>query len=117
MKIDTLEPPRKFEVGAKKKIDISHVANIELNPNEQITLIGPEGSEVDVVKKEWGYYLTPSINKRLAGFEICSFLVQNSRGNVFVMAVEDGKLDDFHEYLSQTNQKVIINLSDFYCAS
>jgi hypothetical protein len=117
MEIDKLEPPRVFEIGAKNKIEISHTANIQLDTNEQITLVAKNGSEVDVVKKEWGYYLTPSINKRLMAFELTTFLVQNSRGNIFVMSVEEDGLEDFHDYLEQTNQKVIINLSDIYCVS
>ncbi|NRA15624.1 MAG: hypothetical protein HRU04_09020 [Oceanospirillaceae bacterium] len=117
MKFDIIAPPRKFVVGPKKEVEISHTANVKLDTNEQITLFGVEGSEVDIVKKEWGYYLTSSINKRLASFDIDVYLVQNSSGNVFVMAVEDGGNDSFHNYLLQTNQKIIFNLSDLYCAS
>lgn len=117
MNIDEKSPPRTFEIGAKEKITISHMANIELESNEQVTFVGVLGSEVDVVKKEWGYYMTPSINKRLSSFGLKTFLVQNSRGNIFVMTVEPGGKDKFQEYLDFTNQKVIFNLSDVYCVS
>lgn len=110
-------PPRIFEAGAKKTIEISHVADIALSENEQITLVADDGSEIDVVKKEWGYYLTPSINKRLVKFGITVFLVQNSRGNVFVMAVEEEKMAEFEKYIKFTEQRVIFNLSDLYCVS
>lgn len=117
MKIKKLVPAREFEVGADKKITISHAANIELEPNEQITFMSTNGSEVDFVRKEWGYYLTPSINKRLESFDLTTYLVQNSRGHIYVMTIENGFMGSFLEYIDQTNQKIIINLSDIYCAS
>jgi len=117
MLIDEIQPPRAFEIGAKRVVTINHTANIELDSNEQVTFVGSQGSEVDVVKKEWGYYLTPSINKRLKKFEIATYLVQNRKGNIFIMSVENGKDDEFQEYIKYTNQKIIINLSDIYCAT
>jgi hypothetical protein len=117
MKIHSNDPPRQFLIGAHHKVTIEHVANIKLESNEQVTFVGPENTEVDVVKKEWGYYLSPSINKRLNNFGLTTFLVQNSRGNIFVMSVEPGGVAKFEQYLSETNQKVIFNLSDVYCAT
>ena len=117
MEFNYRTPPRVFEVGAKRRVQISHMADITLSTNEQATFVGYDGSEIDVVKKEWGYYLTPSINKRLTSFGFAVYLVQNSRGNVFVMAVEEGKMSCFEEYIKLTEQKVIFNLSDLYCAT
>ena len=117
MNVDKINPPRTFEVGKKKKLLIRHCANIFLEPNEQVTFVSPQGEEVDVVKKDWGYYLTPSMNKRMKNFNLNTYLVQNSVGNVFVMTVEQGKDREFNEYIEFTHQKVIINLSDIYCVS
>ena len=117
MDIDENDPPRKFDIGVKRKITISHMANIKLRGNEQVTFVGVKGSEIDVVKKEWGYYMTSSINKRLSSFGLETFLVQNSRGNIFVMTVEPGEKDNFLAYLEFTNQKIIFHLSDVYCDS
>ena len=117
MKLRKNLPARTFEVGASKKIQMKHVATIELEANEQITLSGQQNSEVDVAKKEWGYYITPSINKRLISFGILTFLVQNSRGHIFVMLSEPGEEDKFRKYLTDTNQEIIMNLSELYCAS
>ena len=116
MKIKHISPPRTFKVGAKKKINITHTADVSLDENEQVTFVGDDNSEIDIVKKSWGYYLTPSINKRLLSFGIFTYLVQNSRGNIFVMAVEKKKLKEFMEYITFTEQKIIINLSEIYCA-
>ena len=56
---------RNFIVGINKRIKINHGANIYLNNDEQITFIFKNKQEYDVVKKNWGYYATPSINYRL----------------------------------------------------
>lgn len=117
MKIDEKKPPRAFQIGAKKIIQIEHMADIKLETNEQITFVTDLGSEIDVVKKEWGHYMTPSINKRLKTFGLETFLVQNSRGNVFVMTVEPQSMEKFKVYLDFTEQKIIFNLSDIYCAT
>ena len=47
-----------------KKIYIKHCADIYLKKNEQITLKNFD-KEYDIVKKDWGFYATPSINDRL----------------------------------------------------
>lgn len=117
MNINKIIPARQFFVGEKKDIAISHSADIELEANEQITFVGPEGSEVDFVKKEWGYYLTPSVNRRLKSFGMDTYLVQNSVGAVYVMSVEKGKTEAFNNYIASTEQKIILNMSDIYCAS
>ena len=63
MKISSKTPPRTFTV---KGVDISHVADIDLAPDELITLKTESGAEYDVARKEWGFYATPSINGRLS---------------------------------------------------
>jgi hypothetical protein len=117
MKFLENRPARSFEAGTLKKIKIKHVGTVELETNEQITFSGQQNSEVDVVKKEWGYYVTPSINKRLINFGIVTYLVQNSKGHIFIMLSEPGEEDKFRKYLMDTNQKIIMNLSDLYCDS
>ena len=40
-------------------------------------------SEYDVVKKEWGYYATPSINKRLISYDINTCLIKNIKSKIY----------------------------------
>ena len=54
---------RKFKVGFNDII-LKEVAKIELNKNELVTFVNGK-SEYDIVKTNWGYYATPSINNRL----------------------------------------------------
>jgi len=85
---------------------IKEVAKIELNSNEMITFI-KDDKEFDFVAKEWGYYATPSINKRLKNFGYKTALVKNSYGKYFINVVEEEKLDKFYDYLKKENSEVI----------
>tara|TARA_B100002019_G_C21102535_1_gene514287 strand:- start:362 stop:724 length:363 start_codon:yes stop_codon:yes gene_type:complete len=115
MNIEHKVPERIFKVGADKQIKISHVADIQLEDNEQITLIGDSGTEFDVVKKNWGYYATPSINKRLKSFGFKTALIQNKNGHIYIFLVEPGKLDDFNKYCSDEDQTVLAWLDQIAC--
>jgi len=85
---------------------IKEVAKIELNSNEMITFI-KDDKEFDFVAKEWGYYATPSINKRLKNFGYKTALVKNSYGKYFINVVEEEKLDKFYDYLKKENSEVV----------
>ena len=53
-------------------------------------------SEYDVVKKEWGYYATPSINKRLISYDINTCLIKNIKSkNLFLVLVHKRKKNNF----------------------
>ena len=94
---------RIFEANENK---IKEVAKIELDSNEMITFI-KDNKEFDFVAKEWGYYATPSINKRLKNFGYKTALVKNSYGKYFINVVEVEKLDKFYDYLKKENSEVI----------
>ncbi len=98
MRVIPNDPPRKFEVGYEKKGTISDCGRIELGDDEQITFTTPAGGEYDVVRKNWGFYATPSTNGRLARFGLRSVLVRNRDDRFFVLIVEKGKEREFEEY-------------------
>ena len=56
---------RKFKVGKKNGISLTHVATITLKKDEIITF-KEEKKEYDLGKKDWGYYGTPTLNEALA---------------------------------------------------
>ena len=58
-----------------------HKADIHLRNNEQVTL-KDKNKEIDIVKKQWGYYLTPSINKRLLSFNLNIAIIKNTNINL-----------------------------------
>lgn len=55
---------RKFKTGITD-IVITHVADLKLKNDELITFKVNNKTEYDVTRKNWGFYSTPSINKRL----------------------------------------------------
>ena len=117
MNINEINPARKFVVGSGKKITINHCANIDLEENEQVTFVSDNDTELDLVRKCWGYYVTPSINKRLLNFGFSTYVVSNDRGNIYIMAVEQNRDLEFRSYLTETNQKIIINLGLFHAST
>lgn len=109
MNINTIEPPRQFSVGhSDHPIVLSDCAHIQLEPDEQITLTGPKGSEVDVTRKSWGYYAMSSLNSRLLNFGLHTALVRSTADNkFFILLVEDGSQTDFTDYLANTHQELV----------
>lgn len=104
---------RNFLVGEKlNKLKIRHVGNITLKNNEQITYLFKK-SEYDFVKKNWGFYATPSINGRLRKEGFFSALVKNKNENIYLMVVHKTKLSEFKRYCKVHNQKVIKWLHNF----
>jgi hypothetical protein len=95
------DPPRVFEVGYDVKGYISDCGSVKLNPDEQVTFVTEQGAEYDVTRKSWGFYATPSLNYRLAGFNLRGVLVKNRFNRYFVMLVERGKEDLFFQYIAQ----------------
>ena len=117
MEIEPIEPPREFGVG-RHGGRISHCANIRLQSDEQITLLGPNGSENDVVRKSWGYYATASLNGRLPEHGLQAALCigvpregQSSR-RMYLMLVEERGRKEFASYLELEEMEVLCWLDD-----
>ncbi|NJB67088.1 hypothetical protein GGQ74_000728 [Desulfobaculum xiamenense] len=112
MKIERRDPPRRFRTGIRDDVTMSDCANIALGPDEQVTFVTESGAEYDVARKSWGFYATPSLNGRLAGFGLRPVLVVNTLGRHFVLLVEDGSEDDFAAYLHSESLRVVCRLDD-----
>ena len=104
MKIHEIHPPRQFSVN---NVEIRHSANIELEPDEQITFVNPSGTEFDVARKSWGYYATPSLNGRLIKFGLRAALVHNPTGKLFLLLIEKGKEEEFYQYVNDEHDTLI----------
>lgn len=107
MKFTPSDPPRRFTVGVAEVLQISDTAHVQLDENEQITLVTNEGREFDIVRKSWGYYATPSLNGRLKDFGLRALLVKSPSGFFFVLMIEQGKEKEAHRYLDIENQQII----------
>jgi len=104
MKVKTIEEPRTFEVN---NVKIKDYGKINLDSNEMITFVTKSLKEYDFTAKDWGFYITPSINDRLQkqGFDVA--IVENTIGKIFIMAVEKEKKEIFHKYCINEKKKIL----------
>lgn len=108
MKIDIKDPPRAFQVGNAVKFEMRDCAQIALEPDEQVTFVTPGGGELDVARKDWGFYATPSLNGRLPQFGLRAVLIRNRlTQRYFVLLVERGREASFDAYLVQESCEVV----------
>ena len=99
MRFEPKDPPRRYEVGWGERFDISDCGTLALDPDEQVTFVTEAGGELDVTRKDWGFYAAPSLNSRLARFRLRAVLVKNRVDNFFVLLVEAGKEAAFQRYV------------------
>lgn len=98
---------RKFKTGITD-IVINHVADLKLNNDELVTIKVNNKTEYDITRKNWGFYSTPSINKRLIKFGFNSAITHNPKfGTYFMMIVEKNKKKEFIKYLKSQNMILI----------
>lgn len=107
MKFTLNDPPRVFEVGFGEPIQMKDCAHIQLEADEQITLVTESGGEYDVARKSWGFYATPSLNGRLEHFGLRPVLLKSRINRYFLVLVERGKEPDFERYLDVEGLKVV----------
>lgn len=107
MRFDQKSPARIFEAGLKQKRRIKDCGNIHLEADEQVTFITERSSEYDVVRKEWGFYATPSTNSRLISFGIRACIVRNLDDKLFILLVEKGKENLFYEYIREEEAEIL----------
>lgn len=106
MKVKKLN--RKFKPSKEFDIVINEKAKIYLQDNEQITLIDKFNNEYDIVKKPWGYYSTPSINKRLLKNNYHAYLVQNiNNKTIFLFTVLKNKKEMMRKYIKKVGIKIL----------
>ena len=112
MEIDAFNRPRRFQVGVAN-IELSHVANIVLEPDEMLTFISAGEREYDLTAKEWGYYATPSVGKRLRHFGIRAGLMRNvDTGQVFVVLVFEDQMPAWRKYMEVEHQELVMWLDE-----
>lgn len=114
MDVKRIEPPRAFPVGVGE-IEIRHCADLALEPDEQVTFVTASGTELDVVRKSWGYYATSSLNGRLPSKGLRAALVLSTFGGqrkLFLLLVERGCEREFERYLADQSMSVLAWLDD-----
>ena len=117
MEIDAFAEPRRFPVGVAE-IQLSHVANVTLQPDEMVTFTSEGGREYDVTAKDWGYYATPSVGGRLRHFGMRAALMRNvDTRQVFVVLVFDDQVPAWREYMEAERQELVMWLDDLEAVS
>ena len=117
MRFERIEPPREFGVG-KRGGRLRHVADVELEPDEVVTFKTASGTELDITRKDWGYYGTPSLNERLRDFNLRAALAVgvprdgHEAPRMYVMLVERGQEPAFEEYMAAEHMRVAAWLDD-----
>jgi len=96
MKANLKSRPRVFEV---KGHEVKDFGKIFLGDGEMVSFVTKSGRECDFAARDWGFYLGPSLNSRLKKEGFKTALVINEKGQVYVLAVERGKMRKFKKYL------------------
>ncbi len=113
MKIEPIHPPRTFPVGYHD-LRLAHVATIALEPDEMVTFTSEPAREYDVVRKDWGYYATPSLAGRLRSFGFRAALMRNKNTrHCFVVLIDETRLAVWQEYMAAEQQELVLWLDDF----
>lgn len=117
MKTNFKKTPRIITLEHNNRIhEFRDVGDLTLEENELISLRTNSGRQHDIVAKSWGYYLSPSLNKRLYDEGFKTALVKNSQNRLYVMTVEIDKLEEFLQYLKETGEELIEYLDERYQA-
>ena len=97
---------RSWTVGNKKDIVITEKLKIKLNDNEQVSFVGKKSkTNYEICKKNWGYYISPSIDKRLKDYGHVVYITKNKDGQVYLMAVDLKKINKFILYCKKEKLK------------
>lgn len=106
VRINLKKKPRKYKVGFNNLITIKDIGNISLNKDEQITFLFNK-QKYDFTRKEWGFYISQSINRRVKSERFKIALVKNSLNKYYMMAVAINKKKLFLRYCKNEKQKII----------
>ncbi|MDA8851444.1 hypothetical protein N9J04_01570 [Candidatus Pelagibacter sp.] len=104
MKIKILKNPRLFKVN---NIEVKDFGKIKLATNEMVSFVTKSKKEYDFTAKDWGFYVTPSINGRLKKEGFLIALVKNKLGKTYIMAVEKEKIKIFNKFCADQNKKIL----------
>ena len=101
---------RKFKVN--KDLKIKDNGKIVFKNNEMVS-ISIKNKKNEITAKNWGFYLTPSINVRLKKNGFKCAIIKNKQNKFFVCLVIDGKkeINSCYKYLKKDQQNLVTFLS------
>ena len=100
---------RKFKPSPHSKIILKDCGKIFLNNDELVSFCSKNNnnSNYEITKKNWGFYATPSINKRLKNNNFETFIVVNKFKDFFIMIVYKNKKKLFLDNLKKNQLKKV----------
>ena len=93
------------------KFTLKKTADIHLLDDEFVTFKDKK-KEYDFSKKNWGYYISPSLNYRLKKNSYDIIIIKNEFNRFFLCSVEKNKKRLFLNYLKKTNQNIVCRLTE-----
>jgi|CXWL01.1.fsa_nt_gi hypothetical protein len=113
MKHDWHQPPREF--SPYPGITLRDAGDLWLDAGEQVTLRCPSGAGNDITRKDWGYYLTNSINANLRdqGFKTALVASGAADPRLYLMLVERGQQPAFESYLAEYGMRLVAWLDEW----
>lgn len=115
MKVNINEKPRIFK--PLEGLELKDMGSINLELEEQVTFNIDKNKSCDVVRKEWGFYLSGnSLNATLKEKGLKTALTISYASNpprLYINLVEEDKMDIYKKYLSDFNAKVICWLDEW----
>jgi hypothetical protein len=113
MRTDLKSVPRVFSV---KGHPVKDYGKIYLDAAEMVSFVTPSGRECDFAAREWGFYLGPSLNSRLKGEGFKVALALNEQNQLYALAVESDRLDEFKAYLTANQEIKVLTWLDEWVA-
>ena len=95
----------------EKNILLIDKGSIYLKKNENISIHFNKLINYDIVRKNWGFYPLPSLNKRLKNFNLKSVIVKNQKlKTFFIMLVINNKkkISEFRKYCKNENLEILL---------
>ena len=114
MKVNLHDVPRQY--SPMDGITIHDMGDVTLNPDEQLTFRTESGKCNDVARKEWGFYLSNSLNWNLRKQGFKTALVASHASTpprLYLNLVEVERMEAFQRYLTTYNAKVVCWLDDW----
>ena len=114
MEFDRKNPPRKF--SPLSGITLLDTGRLHLSADEQITLVDDSGKCNDILRKDWGYYLTNSINANLSsqGYKVALVISNASNpSRLYLNLVDIDKLELFYDYMEKFDASLVCWLDEW----
>lgn len=102
MRLSLREPPRVF--SPLPGLELRDMGDLTLDLDEQVTLRTPSGRTNDIVRKDWGLYLSNSVNANLLGQGWRTALVVSNTSDpprYYLNLIEVDKMESFLAYLRE----------------